>query len=66
MVKRSLEQQYCDLPREVPNSSGVPERSPRTCVDVAGDEIASEVSEASSGMNVLRTVLKHLAMKRRT
>eukprot|EP00969_Alexandrium_andersonii_P293740 12982928-Alexandrium_andersonii.AAC.1 len=64
-MAKSLEQKYYDRPREVPNGIDVPGRSPRTCADVAEDELASEVSEVSSGMNVLKTVLKHLVMKHR-
>eukprot|EP00969_Alexandrium_andersonii_P163137 7212657-Alexandrium_andersonii.AAC.1 len=63
MAKSILEQKYYDPHRVVPNSSDAPERSPRTCEDVDEDERASEVSEVSSGMNVLKTVLKHLVMK---
>eukprot|EP00969_Alexandrium_andersonii_P096522 4261357-Alexandrium_andersonii.AAC.1 len=58
-----LEQKYYDNRHVVPNSSGVPERSPRTCEGVAEDEPSSEVSEISSGMNVLKIVMKHLLMK---
>eukprot|EP00969_Alexandrium_andersonii_P299366 13234638-Alexandrium_andersonii.AAC.2 len=43
---------YYDNPHEVPNSSDAPGRSPRTCEGVAGDELASEVSEVSSKMYV--------------
>eukprot|EP00969_Alexandrium_andersonii_P258663 11436874-Alexandrium_andersonii.AAC.1 len=65
MVKSSLEQKYYDSPRVVTNSSGVPERSPRTCEDVAKDELASDVSESSSRMNLLKTAWKHFVMKHR-
>eukprot|EP00969_Alexandrium_andersonii_P185668 8204546-Alexandrium_andersonii.AAC.1 len=64
-MKYRLEQKYYDTLREVPNSSGAPWRSPRTCEGVAEDELTSEAPEVYSGMNVLEIVLKHLVMKHR-
>eukprot|EP00969_Alexandrium_andersonii_P285843 12637643-Alexandrium_andersonii.AAC.1 len=65
MVKSSLEQKYYDPRPEVPNSSDVPGRSTRTCGCVDEDELASEVSEVSSRINVLKTVSKQEVMKHR-